>query len=171
MSDRAIAVLMSEIWQTERVIGHSRLLLESYRRLLGRELLPDLPVGLDGAARSQALSRALFEAPFCVVSHGTEANPILTYGNRYALDLWELDWETWLRTPSRQTAEPDRREERDRLLAAVRDRGYVEGYSGIRVSATGRRFVIKNVTVWNLTDPHGQPCGQAATYANYRRLD
>jgi hypothetical protein len=167
LSDRAIAVLMSEIWQTERVIGHSLRLMECYRRLLGRELLPDLPVGLDGAARS----RALFEAPFCVVSHGPQANPILNYGNRYALDLWELDWETWLRTPSRQTAEPDRREERERLLAQVRDRGYVEGYSGIRVSATGRRFVIENVTVWNLTDQDGQPCGQAATYATYRRLD
>jgi hypothetical protein len=37
------------------------------------------------------VAQFLFEAPFVVVSHGIEANPILNYGNKKALTLWELD--------------------------------------------------------------------------------
>lgn len=39
-------------------------------------------------------ARRLFEAPFVVVSHNAAADPILTYGNRAALPLWETNWES-----------------------------------------------------------------------------
>jgi MEKHLA domain len=48
----------------------------------------------------------LFAAPFVIVSHDTQADPVLNYGNRAALTLWEMSWEELTRTPSRLTVEP-----------------------------------------------------------------
>ncbi|MEZ6067919.1 MAG: MEKHLA domain-containing protein [Planctomycetaceae bacterium] len=62
-------------------------------QFLGRELL-----SLDGVpdADESRWAEALFEAPFVVVAHGTEADPILDYANRQALELWETDLPTLL---------------------------------------------------------------------------
>jgi len=145
-------------WQREGWEQHTRLLLDSYRRWLGRELLEPRGTPADDA-------RALFEAPFVVVSHGTEADPIFNYGNRTALDLWQMDLPTFLGTPSRQTVEPSLRDERERLLQrTVRD-GFADNYSGIRISATGRRFRINQAIIWNLIDKTGTYAGQAATFS------
>ena len=89
---------------------------------------------------------------------------MLNYGNAAALALWEMDWDTFTRTPSRLTAEPMHRDERARLLARTRDQGFVDDYSGIRISRSGRRFRIERAIVWNLVDAAGAPCGQAATF-------
>jgi MEKHLA domain len=156
---------MMEIWEDSAIIERSELLLDSYERLLGRSLFPPYPT-----ARER--SQDLFQAPFVVVSHGTETNPIFNYGNRTALDLWEVTWEEFLHLPSRATVGEDilGADERQKMLDGVRERGYIEGYRGIRVSKTGRRFLIENVTVWNVIDPDGIYRGQAATYANWRFL-
>jgi len=143
---------------------HTRLLLDSYRRWIGRELL-------ERHASSTNDARMLFEAPFVVVSHGTQADPILNYGNQAALNLWEMDLETLLRTPSRLTAEPVHRDERARLLERTTRDGYVDDYSGIRITATGRRFRINQAIVWNLIDANGRFAGQAATFSEWDWLD
>ena len=49
-------------------------------------------------------------------------------------------------------------------------RGYIDDYSGVRISRTGRRFLIERATVWNLTDDRDQLCGQAATFHEWRYL-
>lgn len=140
--------------------GHVRLLLASFRRFVGRELIEDGP---DAA-------RQLFEADFVVVSHGTEADPILNYGNRAALRLWEADWDGLTAMPSRLTAEPTHREERARLLARAAEHGFIDDYAGVRISATGRRFRIRNAVIWNLVDAAGAPAGQAATFRDVEDL-
>ena len=124
-------------------------LLDSFARLLGRELIPR-----QGSAADQA--ERLFHAPFVVVAHGTEADPVLNYGNARGLALWELTWEELTSTPSRLTAEPVHRDERARLLARTRAHGFVDDYSGIRISKTGRRFRIEQAIVWNLADAAGE---------------
>lgn len=144
-------------------IDHTRCLLDSFERWLKRSLIARV-----GSAEDQ--SRALFEAPFVVVSHGTGADPILNYGNRAALALWEMDLASFLVTPSRLTAEPVHRDERARLLARTQRDGYVDDYRGIRISRTGRRFCIDQAIVWNLVDPLGNPVGQAATFSQWRFL-
>ena len=133
---------------------HVCCLLQSYHHWLGKDLI--LPTG-DPAA-------ALDQAPFPVLSHGTEVDPILNYGNRIALQLWEMDWAEFTRTPSRLTAEAPIREDRARLLAEVSEKGFIENYSGIRISKSGRRFRISGGTVWNLLDEAGLFAGQAATF-------
>jgi MEKHLA domain len=105
-----------------------------------------------------------------VVSHGTQSDPVLNYGNQVALDLWEMDWTMFTQTPSRSTAEPVNQAVREVMMAQVLRQGFVENYRGVRISSSGRRFEIDRATIWNLTDLYGQPCGQAATFASWQYL-
>jgi hypothetical protein len=141
-----------------------QLLLDSFTRLLAREL-----ISRAGSVEEQA--ERMFQAPFVVVSHGTEADPILNYGNAAALALWEMDFATLTQTPSRLTAEPVHRDERARLLERTRRDGYVDDYAGIRISSTGKRFRIAQAIVWNLVDAAGVHRGQAATFDRWTPLD
>ena len=84
-----------------------------------------------------------------------------------ALRLFELPWEAFTRLPSRQSAEPLNQAERAQFLARVARDGYLEGYEGVRISATGRRFRILDAILWNLRDGAGERCGQAATFARW----
>src|SRR5664279_935222 len=154
---------MDMIWKTDFAIAQTAGLARSLKHWTGRELL----AGVSGPAE---LARKVFEAPFVVVSHGTDPDPILNYGNRAALVLWEMSWAELTRTPSRLTAEAPNREERARLLAAVAARGFIDDYSGVRISKSGRRFRIAQATVWNLLTEAGRPCGQAAMFARWELL-
>jgi len=148
---------MHSLWQTDFVMAQTAFLARSLKHWTGRELLP-------GVSEPAELAQKVFEAPFVVVSHGTEADPVLNYGNRAALALWEMSWDELTRTPSRLTAEAPNREERAKLLEAVTRRGFIDDYSGVRVSKSGRRFRISRATVWNLLTSDGKPCGQAAMF-------
>lgn len=150
-------------WSCQRQIEHVQVLLDSFARFLGRDLTPR-----DGSAGEQA--RRLFEAPFVVVSHDADPDPILNYGNAAALALWEMDLAAFVGTPSRLTAEPVHRDERTRLLERTRRDGYVDDYQGIRISRSGRRFQIEQAIVWNLVDGAGIHRGQAATFDRWTPL-
>ena len=154
---------MNEIWQSESVIAHAQILACSLKHWTGRDLLA-------GDFSPAEFSKKLFHAPFVQVSHGTEADPVLNYGNAAALALWEMPWAELTRTPSRLTAEAPNREERARLLDAVKQHGFIDDYSGVRISKTGRRFRIAQATVWNLISPEGNPCGQAAQFSRWEFL-
>ena len=142
---------------------HTDLLCNSYRHWTGSELLiPDIdPV--------EAV-RALYEAPVAVVSHDTQSDPVFTYGNRLALQLFEMEWDEFTVLPSRLSTEPVNQKERYRLLAQVSTRGYSDNYSGIRISKGGRRFMIRDATVWNLIDGEGRYRGQAAVIRQWEPL-
>ena len=167
---------MHSIWQTDFVVAQTACLARSLRHWTGRELLPTgSEFTVQGSALQNAeletlnpeplrLAQKVFEAPFVVVLHGTEADPILNYGNAAALALWEMSWEELTRTPSRLTAEAPNREERARLLKVVTRRGFIDDYSGVRISKSGRRFRICCATVWNLLTADDKPCGQAAMF-------
>lgn len=146
------------------LLDHARLMAESYRRWTSGELV-------DPAAAAGELGRALFEAPFALLSHGTGAEPLFTYANRTALALFELSWAELVATPSRLSAEPVAQEERARLLAQVTAHGFIDDYAGVRISRTGRRFRIEAATVWNLTDDAGTYRGQAATFSRWHPVD
>jgi hypothetical protein len=125
---------------------------------------------LEPALTPAQLAEQIFYAPFVLVSHGLEADPVLNYGNQAALALWEMTWAELTHTPSRLTAEAPNREERARLLAAVTANGFIDDYSGIRISKTSRRFRIAQATVWNLLDERQQYCGQAARFSHWEFL-
>lgn len=151
------------IWSQPAIIEWSQLLMNSYRHWVGRDLL--LRKG-----EPEAQAQALFLAPFVVVSHGTEEDPILNYGSHLAMTLWEMTWEELLQTPSRLTAEVVNRAEREWMLERARTRGYMDNYRGVRISHSGRRFLIENAVVWNVIDATGRRLGQAATFSHWTFL-
>ncbi|MDO9315568.1 MAG: MEKHLA domain-containing protein [Burkholderiaceae bacterium] len=136
------------------------LLIQSHQRLTGRALVA---AGVDPRD-------ALWNAPGVIVAHGTELDPVFFYGNRRALDLFEMDWSTFVRLPSRLSAEPLLREERARLLERVARDGCITDYAGVRLSSTGRRFRIEQAVVWNLVDDAGVCHGQAAAFDRWLPL-
>jgi hypothetical protein len=143
-------------WQVER-------LLASYRHWLGTPLLPEPS---DGSGHFEAV----YIAKFPVLAHGIEADPVLYFGNAAALWLWEMSWGEFTRMPSRLTAEADLQEERARVLHEVSTRGFSRNYTGIRISRSGRRFLIEDATVWNVLNEHGTKIGQAAMFHTWATL-
>lgn len=145
---------------------HARcaLIAASFRRLLGRDLLP----GLSGAPA--AIARAIDAAPAAILAHDGGERPRFTYANATARRLWELEWERFVGMPSAQSAEPDQRAAREALLARARRDGYIDDYRGIRIAASGRRFAIEGVILWNLVDDAGVSHGQAAVFHRWTFL-
>jgi hypothetical protein len=135
-----------------------RLIVASYQRLTGKALIDNVP------SEIAALRQAVWDAPRAIVAHGTETDPVFFYGNRLALQQFEMSFEEFARLPSRFSAEPLAREERAKLLDSVTRQGYVDNYSGIRIAKSGKRFMIENGTVWNLIDEQGLHQGQAAVF-------
>jgi hypothetical protein len=134
---------------------HAELILSSFFRMTGRNLI-------DPELSDKDRYRLLFEAPFCVVSHNTEVDPVFNYGNKVALKLFEMQWDDFTNLPSRLSAERRTREAREALLERVAQHGFIEDYKGERVSSSGKRFFVEDAVVWNLMDENGVYCGQAA---------
>ena len=167
--------------------GRLRLIVSSYQRLTGKVLLGDdsprppltpcpLPEG-EGVSTGlgvradvvvAALREALWNAPRAIVAHGTEDDPIFFYGNRLALQFFEMSFDEFKRLPSRFSAEPLAREERAKLLERVTRQGYADNYSGMRIASSGKRFMIADGTVWNLIDEQGNHQGQAAVFVGQK---
>lgn len=139
------------------------LMLDSHRQLVQRELLPP-------AASGSHLARALYHAPFVVLAHDTAPDPVFFYANLLAQQLFEMTWQAMVCLPSRLSAEPLAREERQRLLDRVASHGYIDDYAGIRISRTGKRFRIERATVWNLVAGNEAVVGQAAAFGSWLPL-
>ncbi len=150
-------------WQQKTVIQHSQRLIQSFQYWTKKPLIT-----IESSPEESA--RSLFEAPFVVVSHGTECDPVFNYGNAQALKLWGFDWETFTRLPSRRSAEPVEQPDRDQLLSLAKTKGYIDHYQGVRISSTGHRFTISGVILWDVMDEDHQRCGQAATFADWNLI-
>jgi len=131
------------------------LLRYSYHHWTGLHLLD---AKLDDAAAVAALR----DAPLAVVSHDTASDPIFNYANSAALQLFEMDWDSFTMLPSRRSAETANQEKRGAALEEVARQGYTQGYAGIRIASSGRRFWIRDTTIWNVVSPQGVFMGQAA---------
>lgn len=145
------------------LIRHVEILRASYRHWTGKSLL-DAGLGRDNAVA------ALWAAPYAVVSHGIEGEPVFNYANRLALNLFEMSWDEFTALPSRLSAEAPNQAERARLLDEVTRQGYIDNYSGIRIAKSGKRFMIKKATIWNLLTAEGQYYGQAALIRHWSEL-
>ena len=118
-------------WTSPQVLTWCQYLLDSYAYRTGKELISRSGSSFDQAQR-------LFDSPFAVASHGVQDDPVLNYGNRVALDLWEMDWDRFTQTPSRLTAEPINREERARMLSQAKKQGYLSDYSTLDIHTSSR---------------------------------
>ncbi len=137
---------------------HSRqadLICLSYWKLLNESLLSN-------GHPHESVAEALFYAPFAVLSHTTDADPLFNYANLKALALFEFDWDELIGMPSRYSAAESTQAERNRLLKEVGLHGFIKHYQGVRLTKSGRKFLIKDSVVWNLADDQGGFAGQAA---------
>jgi hypothetical protein len=136
------------------------LLTGSYGRLVGKSLVPE---GAD--------ARWLYEqAPFAVLAHDGSNDPKFTYANTCAQACFGYDWDEIIKLPSRLSAGPADRAERQLLLDAVARQGFMSGYRGVRVAKSGRRFLIEDGIVWELIDAEGLRHGQAAAFSSWRNV-
>lgn len=134
---------------------HAERLLSSFQRLTGKSLIAE---GLSGKDRY----KALYDSEYPVLSHNADTDPLLNYSNAKGMEQFEISWDELVKTPSRYTAEPQTQEERNRLLKAVTDNGFIDDYQGVRISAKGNRFMVEEAIVWNVIDEDGSYWGQGA---------
>lgn len=138
---------------------HIDILAKSYRRFTQQNLFTTPPSVTD-----------CFKHPNPILSHGTQADPVFNFANQAALQLFEYSFEQFLQTPSRLSAEPVERSQREQLLQQVTQHGHIKNYSGVRISASGKRFMIAQAVVWNLYDADDNYYGQAATFSTWEYL-
>ena len=150
-------------WLIPEVIQHSKHILKSYASITGAVLYDD-------TYSDQYRSYLLYHAPYVVVSHGMQQDPIFNYANLTAQQLWKLDWNQFTALPSRLSAEADLSKNRQRLLEEAAQKGYIDNYSGVRISFKGMRFLIENVLLWNLKNETNEKIGQAALFRNWTNL-
>ncbi|WP_033341601.1 MEKHLA domain-containing protein [Catenuloplanes japonicus] len=130
-------------------------LADSYHALVGEPLVP---IGLRGLEAAEWL----YEAPFGLLAHDTAPDPLFTYANLTAQQLFGYTWDEFLGLPSRLSAGTQDQESRRIFMDSVRLKGFAENYRGPRVTKDGRAFWIEDVTIWNLRGADGTPAGQAA---------
>ncbi|MGX1772993.1 MEKHLA domain-containing protein [Nocardia brasiliensis] len=123
----------------------------SFERFLGRPL----------SDRTDA--RWLYKhAPFGLLVHNTEPDPVFVYANKSAQRCFEYTWDEFVGLPSRLSAEPGRRAARQDLLDEVARSNFITGYRDVRITKSGRRFWIEDGIIWNVLDDRGDLVGQAA---------
>ncbi|UXU91480.1 MEKHLA domain-containing protein [Burkholderia sp. S-53] len=141
-----------------------QLLADSHVRLLGRPLVPaTIP-------ENDAIEWLYECAPFAVLAHNTDPDPLFIYANKAAQHRFGYSWDEITRLPSRLSAEAPNREERQQFLARVQRLGYETGYKGVRITKSGQRFMIEEATLWQLLDTDGRLHGQAVVIPRTRDI-
>ncbi len=144
---------------------HILIIIENLKRWTNYDLVQEYGFSLE------TLGEQVFNADFYLLSHNTAMDPVLTYGNQQVLDRWEVSWQELTAMHSRDTAKPIDRSQRAVLMAQVKLHNYISGYSGVRVSKTGKEFQILDGIVWNLFLNDGSFYGQAAWFKSVQYHD
>lgn len=144
---------------SQEIVSQSQVIYDSFTKATGFSLLEE-------ALSGQKLATALYVAPFALLSHDTQPDPVFNYANTTAQKLWNLDWQQFIQMPSRLSAEPVAVAERQAMLEEAKRKGYISNYQGVRISSTGRRFIIKDAFLWNLYN-EGIYKGQAAMFKKW----
>ena len=136
----------------------------SFGRVTGRDFFAD--TGID----PKNAGRGAWAGSFALLTHRGDEKAMLNYANPFAMRLWECGWDALVSSPSSATAPAQDSEARDVLLDKVARDNFVSGYSGRRVSFTGRLFLIQDVTVWRLLDESSASFGVGAFFRRYQYL-
>ncbi|MEV7976712.1 MEKHLA domain-containing protein [Streptomyces sp. NPDC086519] len=159
---RTVTAVGTSLVSQNHDVAFAQLLLSSHQRLTGTPLCPS------ELSHVGEMVRWLYEdAPFGLLAHDTSADPIFTYANTTAQRCFEYTWEEFTRLPSRLSAAPEGQSDREGFVRSVTEHGFASGYRGLRISKSGRRFWIEDVTMWNLVDADGSHHGQAAVFRSW----
>jgi MEKHLA domain len=157
---------MEKVSFSPPVIAHGGYLARSFSRLLGRALLPSV----SAQASDAVITQALYYAPVVIVAHGTQPDPLFCFANKVAQQLWGIPWSEFIGMPSRLSAEAEERATRAALLTQAQEKGFIDNYSGIRIARSGKRFRIREVILFTVSDDQGKKVGQAATFDTWEWL-
>lgn len=135
----------------------------SYKQLTGEDLV-------EGDS-SGDIGDALYEADELLLCHDGATDPLFTYANRAAQRVFELEWNKFIGMPSRLSAAPDAQADRNELIVQATESGFFTGYSGVRVSSSGRKFEIQDAVLWRVTDEAGSVLGLACRVPSWRWMD
>lgn len=130
---------------------------DSLFRLTGQTLLEKMQI--DSIPQVHSHTR------YAVLSHGTQDDPIFHYFNRAALETFEYTEGEVYKIPSRYSA-PDgaARSVRDKLIGEATQAEVLNLYDSIRITKSGKLFMIKHIVLWNVYDDDGVRVGQTAIY-------
>ena len=156
------------------------LLVESYRRALGKPLIGGGDGDGEDGLEISAAPRALYEYPFAVLAHDRFScpegeEPKFTYANLAAQKVFEASWGELVGMESRKSADlADLDIQADR--AGLLDRAAATGkaqkdYRGWRVSAEGTKFEIQDGILFNVKSPSGEDVGQAVVFGHWKYED
>ena len=148
------AVMMSELTEIA-IVGY---ILDSHRQYVGTELI-------ERSAQPDVDARCLFDLDAVVLSHDGGVDPRFVYANSAAARLWRMGVDELIGMPSRLSAPPSHRDERQAMLQQAANDGVLHGYAGTRVAKDGTLFVIEDATLWTVDYPHGS--GQAVVFRNW----
>lgn len=161
--DQTNTILRLTVILSPELVGFSRLLYTSYLQATGNSLVAEQP-------SDKFLAEALYRAPFVLLAHNTAEDPVFNYANMNAQLLWERYWNEFIRTPSRLSAEPVEQAQRKKMLDEAKQKGLLTSYEGVRISRSGKRFMIMNATIWNVVDDAGNYRGQATLFTEWEYL-
>ncbi|MCY1003527.1 MEKHLA domain-containing protein [Myxococcus sp. MISCRS1] len=140
-----------------------KLLDTTYRRYFNKPLgVGFCPPHLEHAADPTRLSWVHTQAPFMLLAQDAQPEPVYFYTNAAASRQFGYSAEEFLRTPARLSAPPDGREHRAAMIREVEERGFMKGYSGIRITQGGELFRIHDTELWLVHDAQGTHLGLGA---------
>ena len=135
----------------------------------------------------ERLDNDLYESSSVIASHSNIKNligdwsnlsnqemlekPLFVYANLQAQKLWEISWLEFINFESHLSAQEPQRESRAELLRQVSENGFIDNYSGLRVSKTGKIFLIKSARVWQVLDKNNKSLGQAVKFSNWEPIN
>ncbi len=150
-------------WLNSETLRLIQFILNSYKLAFGKDLL-----AIEKTSPTlRLLSQELFSTPIVVLAHDGAIDPRINYCNSQGLKLWSMRWEQIFGMPSRLTAPIEQRNERNLLLKKVLETNSIVGYQGLRMDSLGRRFLIRNASIWTIWDEQNFPCGQAAAFSSW----
>jgi hypothetical protein len=154
---------MKNPWEDPNVILHTQILNFSFHHWYGKDLI-------DGAENAYDLALKVYGAPFVLLSHGMEDDPVFNYANESGQKLFGYDWKTFISLPSRLSAEQNVAEARQKALEESMRKGFSENYCGVRINQAGQKFMIKNVLLYKVTDENQRNYGLAALFSDWEFL-
>lgn len=102
---------------------------------------------------------------YCVLSHGTQADPIYCYFNRAALDLFQWSEDKVYHLPSRYSAPEGKvRQERQQVLQQPQITEALHIDTAVRQNSHGQLFTIHDLIYYNVYNDQGDLVGQTAVF-------
>ena len=148
-------------FNNEFIKQHTQNLLDSFAATYGRQML-EIPEEITPEEKAELV----FFAPYAILSHDIHDNEkgkrenVYNYANRKALLAFERTYQEQTVLPSLKSASDPLQEARNNLLSECLFMGKVT-FDAERISSKGKKVLIKEGLLFNVSDTKGIYRGQA----------